>query len=573
VRNERNERYDRIVLVGLSGSGKSTVAHALAQRLGWDAVDTDDLLAARAGKPIPRIFAEDGEPAFRALETAALTDACRAPHRVVATGGGVVTTDANWPIMRAHGKAFVVHLAAPADVLADRLIAHAARIGADAAARPLLAGESPADALRAMLPRRATAYARADATLSTENRTPEQIATLLAALMRGEPVALWEDVFHPAHTTASGSHLVIGSGLFGTLAARITARWPDGLSGVVLITDERVRDALGDRAQDALAALTVPLKATLAVPAGETSKSLAQAGALYEQLAACGADRKTAIIALGGGMVGDLAGFVAATYLRGVPLVQVPTTLLATVDSSVGGKTAVDLPAGKNLVGVFYQPHLVVIDPGLFATLPEREYTSGWAEIVKHACIEGSVPGTVAPSLAATLREHTDALRARDPLPLTSVIARNVALKLAVVRGDEREETGGRAILNIGHTAGHAIEAAALADAPPGILHGEAVALGLRAEAALAASLGVCAPDVPDAIGALLDAFGLPRRARDLGVTLDIARVLPYLARDKKTIGGQTTWLLPAGAAAERRVAPVRDVPMDTVRAAIAGVL
>jgi len=573
VRNEQNERYewyDRIVLVGLSGSGKSTVAHALAQRLGWDATDTDDLLAARAGKPIPRIFAEDGEPAFRALETAALTDACRVPHRVVATGGGVVTTDANWPIMRADGKAFVVHLAAPADVLADRLIAHAARIGADAAARPLLAGESPADALRAMLTRRATAYARADATLSTENRTPEQIATLLAALVRGEPVALWEDTFH---TAAHDSRLAVGSGLFGTLAARITTRWPDGLSGVVLITDERVRDALGDRARDALAALTVPLKATLTVPAGEASKSLAQAGALYEQLAACGADRKTAIIALGGGMVGDLAGFVAATYLRGVPLVQVPTTLLATVDSSVGGKTAVDLPAGKNLIGVFYQPHLVVIDPALLATLPEREYTSGWAEIVKHACIEGSVPGTVAPSLAATLREHTDALRARDPLPLTSVIARNVALKLAVVRGDEREETGGRAILNIGHTAGHAIEAAALADTPPGILHGEAVALGLRAEAALAASLGVCAPDVPDAISALLDAFGLPCRARDLGVTLDIARVLPYLARDKKTVGGQTTWLLPAGTAAERRATPIRDVPMDAVRAAIAGVL
>jgi len=563
-------RHERIILVGLSGSGKSTVAHALAQRLGWDAVDTDDLLATRAGKPIPRIFAEDGEPAFRALETVVLADACRAPRRVVATGGGVVTTDANWPIMRAGGTALVVHLAAPADVLADRLIAHAARIGVDAAARPLLAGEAPADALRAMLTRRATAYARADVTLSTEQRTPEGIAVLLAALVRGAPVALWEDTFH---TAAHDSHLAIGFGLFDVLAARIAARWPTGLSGIVLITDERVRDALGDRARDALAALPAPLKATLTVPAGEASKSLAHAGALYAQLAACGADRNTAIIALGGGMVGDLAGFVAATYLRGVPLVQVPTTLLATVDSSVGGKTAVDLPAGKNLVGAFYQPHLVVIDPALLVTLPEREYTSGWAEIVKHGSIEGSVPGVVAPSLAATLLEHTDALHARDPLPLTSVIARNVALKLSVVRGDEREETGLRAILNIGHTAGHAVEAAALADAAPGILHGEAVALGLRAEAALALALGVCAPDVPDAIGALLDAFGLPRRARDLGVTLDIARVLPYLARDKKTVDGQTTWLLPTGAAAERRVAPVRDVPLDAVRAAIAGVL
>lgn len=563
-------RYERVVLVGLSGSGKSTVGHALAARLGWEAVDTDDLLAAQAGKPIPRVFAEDGEDAFRALETAVLTDACRIPQRVIATGGGVVTMDANWSVMRAGGAALVVHLAAPAEVLGDRLIAHAARVGADIASRPLLAGQPPTDALRAMFARRATAYARADLTLSTEDQAPEEIAATIAALVRGELATLWADTFH---TTAHDSHLIVGSGLLNTLAARIQARWPDGLSGLVLISDARVMDALGSRIRAALSACDAPIKAMLTVPAGEASKSLSQAGALYEQLAACGADRKTAIVALGGGVVGDLAGFVAATYLRGVPLVQVPTTLLATVDSSVGGKTAVDLPAGKNLVGAFYQPHLVVIDPTLLSTLPEREYASGWGEIVKHAIIEGSVPGVAAPSLATTLREHVSVLRARDAVTLTGVIARNVALKLAVVRGDECEETGLRAILNTGHTAGHAIEASALADSPPGILHGEAVALGLRAEAALAASLGACAPEVPGVIGALLDLFGLPRRAADLGLHLDIAHVLPYLARDKKTVGGRTTWLLPTGAVGEWRVAPVRDVPPDAVREAIAAVL
>ncbi|MCA1725568.1 MAG: 3-dehydroquinate synthase, partial [Thermomicrobia bacterium] len=269
--------------------------------------------------------------------------------------------------------------------------------------------------------------------------------------------------------------------------------------------------------------------------------------------------------------------YVAATYLRGLPLVQIPTTLLAMVDSSVGGKTAVDLPAGKNLVGAFYQPHLVLIDPACLATLPGREMRSGWGEIVKHAFIEGSVPGTLAPTLLTTLRDRATLLVAGDPLALTSVIARNVALKLAVVRGDEREETGLRAILNTGHTAGHAIEAAALADASADagtpLLHGESVALGLRAEATLAAMLDYCTADVPAAYGALLDAFGLPRRAADRGLSLTVERVLPYIARDKKTVGGTTTWLLPTGSATEARVAARRDVPLDAVRAAIIDVL
>ncbi|MDQ6604790.1 MAG: iron-containing alcohol dehydrogenase, partial [Chloroflexota bacterium] len=339
-------RYQRIVLVGLSGSGKSTVARRLAERLGWRAVDSDDLLEQRAGKPIPRVFAEDGEAAFRALESVALADACREPQTVVATGGGVVTVEVNWPVMRRD--ALVVHLGASPETLLCRLEEHARRDGRDVAARPLLAGAEPADALRAMMIRRAADYARADVALDTEGRAPEVVADLIAALVRGEPTALWEDRFDTASHT---SHLAVGYGLLNQLPERIAARWPGGLSGIVLITDERVDAALGDRVRELLAASSLSLKVTLTVPAGEMSKSLDQAATLYAALATAGVDRKTAIIALGGGVVGDLAGYVAATYLRGLPLVQVPTTLLAMVDSSVGGKTAVDLPAGKNLVG------------------------------------------------------------------------------------------------------------------------------------------------------------------------------------------------------------------------------
>ncbi len=560
----------RVVLVGLSGSGKSTVARRLAAVLGWRMVDTDVELARRVGKPIPRIFTEDGEPAFRALESAVLADACRGARAVIATGGGVVTVEENWPVMRRD--AYVVHLMAAPETLRDRLEAHAAEAGQDVAARPLLAGNAPLDALRAMMVRRAEAYARADVAIDTEGRTSEAVADRLAALVQGEPGVLWEDRFD---TAAHASHLVVGYGLLAQLPERIAARWPEGLSGVVVITDDRVNAALGNRLSDLLTGASLPLKARIVVPAGEASKSLGQAAELYTALAAAGADRKTAIIALGGGVVGDLAGYVAATYLRGLPLVQVPTTLLAMVDSSVGGKTAVDLPAGKNLVGAFYQPHLVLVDPACLGTLPARELRSGWGEIVKHAFIEGSVPGVLAPTLLTTLRDRAELLVAGDPLAVTSVIARNVALKLAVVRGDEREETGLRAILNTGHTAGHAIEAAALAAAGNGalMLHGEAVALGLRAEAALAAMLDTCTADVPAAYGALLDGYGLPRRAADLGLTLESACVLPYIARDKKTVGGTTTWLLPTGGARDARVAACRDVPMDAVRTAIEGVL
>ncbi len=565
-------QYQRIILVGLSGSGKSTVARRLAERLGWRAVDSDELLEQRAGKPIPRIFAEDGEAAFRALESAALADACRDPRTAVATGGGVVTVAANWPVMRQD--ALVVYLGASPETLLCRLEEQTRHDGQDVAARPLLAGADPAGALRAMMVRRAADYARADVALNTEGRAPEAVADLIAALMCEEPIALWEDQFD---TASHASHLAVGYGLLAQLSKRIAARWPDGLSGVMLITDERVEAALGDRVRGLLAVSSLPLKATLTVPAGEMSKSLDRAAALYSVLAAAGVDRKTAIIALGGGVVGDLAGYVAATYLRGLPLVQVPTTLLAMVDSSVGGKTAVDLPAGKNLVGAFYQPHLVLVDPACLRTLPEREMRSGWAEIIKHALIEGSVPGVLAPTLLTTLRDRAGLLVAGDPLALTSLIARNIALKLAVVRGDEREETGLRAILNIGHTVGHAIEAAALASASAGggtpMLHGEAVALGLRAEAALAAMLDHCAADIPAAYGTLLDAFGLPRRAADLGLSLAVEQIIPYIARDKKTVGGMTTWLLPAGSTNDARVAPRRDVPLDAVYTAIADVL
>jgi 3-dehydroquinate synthase len=299
--------------------------------------------------------------------------------------------------------------------------------------------------------------------------------------------------------------------------------------------------------------------AVTTVPAGEESKSLAQAAPLYDWLAGERAERGEPVVAFGGGVVGDLAGFVASTYLRGVPLVQVPTTLLAMVDSSVGGKTGVNLGAGKNLVGTFYQPPLVVVDPALLRTLSEWERRSGWAEVVKYGLLDRSVPGLATPPLLPDLLAQGAALRALAEPACSEVIARCLRIKAAVVEQDERE-TGLRRVLNLGHTIGHAVEAAA---GYGRYAHGEAVAVGLRGVARLAVRRGLCAPDYADAIDALLDDFGLPARIE--GCTVD--GLLARIGGDKKVRQGRVNWVLPCG----RGAVVVRDdVPEADVRAVLA---
>jgi 3-dehydroquinate synthase len=271
-----------------------------------------------------------------------------------------------------------------------------------------------------------------------------------------------------------------------------------------------------------------------------------------------GIERGDVVVALGGGVVGDLAGFAAATVLRGVGLVQVPTTLLATVDSSVGGKTGVNHRTGKNLIGAFYQPPLVVVDPMLLHTLPRRELTSGWAEIVKHAIIQPSTPAGERGDLVSFLERNAARLLDLEEPALSYLISRNVSLKAAVVAADERE-TGIRAYLNFGHTFGHAIEAADYS-----LLHGEAVAVGMAAAARLGVTMATLEPGGAARIEAMLERFGLPRSA-----TVDQERVLSLIGSDKKRAAGRQRWILPLTAGG---VTIRDDVPESAVRAALASV-
>lgn len=357
------------------------------------------------------------------------------------------------------------------------------------------------------------------------------------------------------HIAYANSTIVVAHHATERLGGLLRETWPHA-ARVFLITDTNVAAACALAVERSIrdSGITVSVRA---IPAGETSKSLDEAGRLYDWLADQHAERSEPIVALGGGVVGDLAGFVAATYLRGVPLAQVPTSLLAMVDSSVGGKTGVNLSAGKNLVGAFYAPTLVSVDPALLATLPPRELRSGWAEVIKYAFIEASVPGAGSAMLHQCLGTEGAALRALELESATRVIERCIELKARVVALDERE-AGLRRILNLGHTLGHAIEV----EAGYGwFAHGEAVALGLLAVARIAHRLRYCDAGVPARVDALLADFSLPRSLDGLPASSLIGRT----RTDKKAVGGRVTWVLPAGIGRVTTSADVADALVAAV--------
>jgi 3-dehydroquinate synthase len=324
-----------------------------------------------------------------------------------------------------------------------------------------------------------------------------------------------------------GYPILIGPGLLDSLGARV------GEAGIrdtiALVRDSGLPAAYGERARASLEGAGFKV-APVTVPEGERSKSLAALQELYGAFAAAALDRGSAVVALGGGVVGDLAGFAAATYLRGIAFVQVPTTLLAQVDASVGGKTGIDLPAGKNLVGAFHQPRLVLADLGTLATLPETEFRSGLAEVVKYGVIAD-------PELFAFLEGKREAVLGRRPEALERIVARSCEIKADIVTQDERE-SGLRAVLNYGHTVGHAVEAVA---GYGRYLHGEAVAIGMAAAGALARAQGrLSAPDA-ERIEALLQALGLPVRLR---APLAAEALLAAMRLDKKARGGELRFVL-----------------------------
>jgi 3-dehydroquinate synthase len=367
-------------------------------------------------------------------------------------------------------------------------------------------------------------------------------------------------------TSAASYPVVVEAGALASLPARLREL---GLGGALwLVSHEPVLAAHGPRLIEPLAAAGYEVR-TIAVPAGEASKSLAVLEQLYSWMIGGGVERRDAVLALGGGVIGDLAGFAAASVLRGVAVVQLPTTLLAMVDSAVGGKTGVNHPLGKNMIGAFHPPRLVLADTDTLATLPPRELRAGMAEVIKHGVIRDPGLFDELESLAAERRwddsRYTggfsgwDAGDAELVARLTAIIRRAVAVKVEVVSIDEFER-GERITLNYGHTLGHAIEKLAEGWS---LLHGEAVAIGMHAAARIAASMGLCDAWLVERQRRLLEAYGLSVAVPQ---GLDVEQVLATAMRDKKVLAGRIRWVLPTAIGS---VTVRDDVPEMAVRAAL----
>jgi 3-dehydroquinate synthase len=322
----------------------------------------------------------------------------------------------------------------------------------------------------------------------------------------------------------------IAAGLIARAAEHLAPLAPNGR--LFVVTDETVATAQGPRLAAGLEGLAVE---TVTIPPGEESKSWATLASVIDRLLALGIERGEPVVAFGGGVVGDLAGFAAAILQRGTPYVQVPTSLLAMVDSSVGGKTAIVVPAGKNLVGAFHQPRLVLIDPEVLASLPPRQMRAGYAEIVKTALIGDA-------DFFTWLEANGGAVFAREAEALAHAIATSVGFKAGIVAEDERETSGRRALLNLGHTFAHAIEAeAGFSDR---VLHGEAVAAGLALAFGLSVQGGLCAAEDAARVRRHLAAIGLPASLVDLGLSASGAALAARMASDKKKSAGRVAFIL-----------------------------
>jgi shikimate kinase/3-dehydroquinate synthase len=519
-----------VVLSGFMATGKSTLGPRVAARLNIPFLDTDAEIERATGKTVAELWHSLGEAAFRAREAALVEELLQSDSaRVIAFGGGTVTVRKTRHL--ALDRAHVVTLTASPATIAARV--------ADLARRPKLAdGSEPAARAVLLLAERADAYAECHLTLSSDAVDQEDMVDAVAALVAREPLVV------PLGTR---SYTIDACDDEPSRLSDAIARCAP--SSILVVTDSNVHRARGATVDAALRSLALPVSRVTLAP-GERQKTLASASTIWDAALGAGLDREALVVAVGGGVVGDLAGFAAACLLRGVRFVQVPTTLLAMVDASVGGKTGFDHPAGKNLIGAFHQPSAVVADLAHLGTLPARERTAGLAEIVKIALTSDS-------ALLEQLEGHAVALADGDRAALRPVIRAAILAKIRIVRDDERE-AGIRLLLNLGHTVGHALEAHG---GYARWLHGEAVALGMLAEMEAAVRLGWTPPALVERARALLATLGLP-------VDVDRSEVSaswPFVAADKKRSGKKVRLPIVAGPGEAR----IERVTLEALQAAL----
>jgi 3-dehydroquinate synthase len=518
-----------IFLIGLMGAGKTTIGRMLARRLGMNFADSDHEIEARTGASVPWIFEIEGEASFRRREADMIRELTAGSGLVLATGGGAVLNPENRRLLAERGT--VVYLRASVNSILART-SHDKN-------RPLLQTADPRRKLEDLTAQREPLYREiADLVIDTGRpNVQSMVQTILdqmAALETGRQRTKARSTMNEQACTTLNVELgersypiLIGRGLLddGALLARHIG---SGNGKVAIVTNTTIAPLYLEK-------VAAPLRAdgrevvTIVLPDGEEHKNWQSLNLVFDALLANKCDRKTTLVALGGGVIGDLTGYAAASYMRGVPFVQIPTTLLSQVDSSVGGKTGINHPLGKNMIGAFYQPRAVIADTTTLDTLPARELSAGLAEVIKHGAILDL-------DFFNWIEANIGNLVARDHIALAHAIARSCEIKADVVKRDEREG-GLRAVLNFGHTFGHAIE--------NGLgygewLHGEAVGCGMVMAADLSHRLGLLDADSALRVRRLVKAAGLPVEAPDLGAQ----RWIELMEVDKKNEGGEIKFIL-----------------------------
>lgn len=489
-----------IFLYGPPGTGKSTIGETLARSLNLPFIDVDRRVEAQAGMFIAQIMEGQGEAAFRDLETAALQSIVSEKTSVIALGGGALLREENRLLAERHGK--VVLLMAELDTLLERM-------KNDAGKRPLLAGDMR-EKLTSLLERRKEHYSSFAIQVHVDGKTAPQNAFQIQTKLGR------------FHLRAMGEY----DALVGNLEQTGDLLYKYGLQNPVVVTDENVAGFHAEVIKESLRHAGFAPHVII-IPAGEDHKNLATIQKLWHGFLEHGLDRKSTVIALGGGVVGDMTGFAAATYMRGIHWVCLPTTLLSMVDASLGGKTGFDLPEGKNLIGSFYPPRLVLADPQVLKTLPERELISGLAEVVKHGIISDPELFELCARGLACIKED-----------LEQIVKRAVSVKIKVIEDDPYEK-GFRAALNLGHTVGHAVELVSRFQ----LRHGEAIAIGMVAEAKLAEQLTVAGKGLSETIRDVLVKVGLPTQIPE---ELPREQILRAMRVDKKKNDKAIRFALPA---------------------------
>jgi 3-dehydroquinate synthase len=480
-----------IFLYGPSGSGKSTIGQKLAHDLRLPFVDSDQCIEENAGISIPKIVEEQGMEKVRELETEVLKQIVNGRECVVALGGGALLRDENRVLIEKNGK--VILLAAEISTLIERL-------QNDPNERPLLAGDLKTK-LAAYLESRAEHYDSFSLKVRVDGKSVEQISREIQTLL--------------------GRHHLSAMGEYDVVVDDVSNLKNVAMQSSIFVTDENVAKFHLEKMQASLNAKSV------IVPAGEEYKNLETISFLWKSFLENGLDRQSTVIALGGGVIGDMAGFAASTYMRGIDWVAVPTTLLSMVDASIGGKTGFDLPEGKNLIGSFYPPKLVLVDVEFLRTLPEAEFISGMAEVVKHGIISDPELFTLCGNGLDWVKNH-----------LEEIVKRAMAVKIKIIEEDPYEK-GVRAALNLGHTVGHAVELVSKFK----LRHGEAVSIGMAAEAQYAEKIAVAARGLSDAVAGSLLALGLPVRIPE---NLPREEIIRAMSVDKKKNAKSVRFALPS---------------------------